>query len=181
MAAPDSGNRKAVEMADSNRVSQTMYYCYGYPGQKKFASWLKNNGYGDHASGMNFYILSHVVLSYAYDSDHAFVGWSGGTASTTISSDYQSMVKKSYAYIKSLPDPAGFESEISFKSTNGATSSASWTKDGYFKSDTITFKGHEDNYVTYTVPSDMNLVMGGKTYKAGSEVEIEGGQSFYKP
>lgn len=55
LVAPDSGNRKAAEIADSNRVSQTMYYCYGYPGQKKFASWLKNNGYGDHASGMNFY------------------------------------------------------------------------------------------------------------------------------
>lgn len=179
LEAPASGNRKAAEMSDSSKVSQTMYYCYGYPGQKKTATWLKKNGYTSYAKGLELYHLSHVVLSYAYDSDHAFIGWSNGSASTTISASYQTMVKKTYAYIKSLPDPAGFDSSISFKSTSGATANASWTKDGQFKSDTITLKGHEDNYVKYKVPSDMSLVTKGKTYAAGKTVTIYGDQSFY--
>ena len=39
LEAPASGNRKAAEMSDSSKVSQTMYYCYGYPGQKKTATY----------------------------------------------------------------------------------------------------------------------------------------------
>ena len=42
---PDTGSRKATAMADSSKVAQTMYYCAGYPGQKKLQSWLNNHGH----------------------------------------------------------------------------------------------------------------------------------------
>jgi hypothetical protein len=71
---PDTGSRKASAMPDSSKVSKTMYYCYGYPGQKKLAKWLSNNGYDSHASGIDFYLLCHVLLSYQYDSSTAFHG-----------------------------------------------------------------------------------------------------------
>ena len=134
-----------------------MYYCYGYPGQKKLQSWLKNNGYSNYSSGTDFYLLSHVLLSYAYDSSGAFVGWTNGQPNTKINASYQEMIKKAYAYVKSLDDPAGFDSQISFSSGSGSTADATWTEDLEFKSETITLKGHEDNYVEYTVPSDMTL------------------------
>lgn len=176
---PDTGSRKASAMPDSSKVSKTMYYCYGYLGQKKLSKWLSNNGYSSHASGMDFYLLCHVLLSYQYDSSTAFVGWSGGVANTKISESYQNMIKKTAAYVNSLDDPAGFDSSISFASTDGSAASASWNSDGEFKSDVIKLKGHEDNYVEYKVPSGMSLVMEGKTYGAGETVEIDGGQSFY--
>lgn len=176
---PDTGSRKATAMADSSKVAQTMYYCAGYPGQKKLQSWLNSHGHSSYSSGTDFYLLSHVILSYAYEPDGAFVGWSNGQPNTKINSSYQSMVKDAYAYIKSLDDPAGFNSEISFSSNNGSTSDATWTEDLEFKSTTIKLNGHEDNYVEYTVPSDMTLHMGGKTYAGGTEVTIDGGSSFY--
>lgn len=176
---PDTGSRKATAMADSSKVAQTMYYCAGYPGQKKLQSWLNSHGHSGYSSGTDFYLLSHVILSYAYEPDGAFVGWSNGQPNTKINSSYQSMVKDAYAYIKSLDDPAGFSSEISFSSSNGSTSDATWTEDLEFKSTTIKLNGHEDNYVEYTVPSDMTLHMGGKTYAGGTEVTIDGGSSFY--
>lgn len=177
--APATGTRKAKAMSDSSKVAQTMYYCYGYPGQKKLQNWLKNNGYSSHASGTEFYLLSHVLLSYSYDSSGAFVGWSGGQPNTKINASYQEMIKKAYAYVKTLDDPAGFDSGISFSSNSGSTSDATWNENLEFKSQTIKFKGHEDNYVEYKVPSDMSLHMNGKTYKGGTEVTIEGGSSFY--
>ena len=177
--APSTGTRKAAAMSDSSKVAQTMYYCYGYPGQKKLQSWLNNNGYSSYSSGTDFYLLSHVLLSYAYDSSGAFVGWTGGQPNTKINTSYQEMIKKAYAYVKSLDDPAGFVSQISFSSGSGGTANAAWTEDLEFKSETITFNGHEDNYVEYTVPSDMTLHMNGKTYSGGTEVKIEGGKSFY--
>lgn len=177
--APSTGTRKAAAMSDSSKVAQTMYYCYGYPGQKKLQNWLNNNGYSSYSSGTDFYLLSHVLLSYAYDSSGAFVGWTGGQPNTEINASYQEMVKKAYAYVKSLDDPAGFDSQISFSSGAGSTSKVTWTEDLEFKSETITLKGHEDNYVEYTVPSDMTLHMNGKTYSGGTEVTIEGGNSFY--
>lgn len=177
--APSTGTRKAAAMSDSSKVAQTMYYCYGYPGQKKLQSWLNNNGYSSYSSGTDFYLLSHVLLSYAYDSSGAFVGWTGGQPNTKINASYQEMVKKAYAYVKSLDDPAGFDSQISFSSGSGSTADAAWTEDLEFKSETITLKGHEDNYVEYTVPSDMTLHMNGKAYSGGTEVKIEGGNSFY--
>jgi len=176
---PDEGSRKAAAMSDSSKVSKTMYYCYGYPGQKKLASWLKSHGHSSHASGIELYLLSHVLLSYQYDSSTAFVGWSGGVASGKISESYQSMVKSAAAYVNSLADPAGFDSAISCSSTSGSTASASWTEDGEFRSDDIKLKGHEDNYVDYKVPSGMKLTMDGKTYAAGESVEIDCGQTFY--
>ena len=176
---PDTGSRKATAMSDSSKVAQTMYYCYGYPGQKKLASWLNSHGHSSYSSGTDFYLLCHVLLSYAYEPDGAFVGWSNGLPNTKINSSYQSMVKDAYAYVKSLADPAGFSSEISFASSSGTTADAKWTEDLEFRSETITLKGHEDNYVEYTVPSDMKLHMGGKTYGGGTEVTIEGGNSFY--
>lgn len=176
---PDVGSRKASAMADSSKVAQTMYYCYGYPGQKKLQTWLNNNGYSNYSSGNKFYVLSHVMLSYAYDSSTAFVGWSNGYANTTINKSYQNMVKAAYNYVKSLDDPAGFSSEISFSSNNGSTSDAKWTEELEFKSSNIKLIGHEDNYVTYKVPSDMTLHMGGKEYAGGTKVTIEGGSTFY--
>lgn len=173
--SPETGTRKAAEMPDSSKVAQTMYYCCGYPGEKKLSNWLSSHGFSSYASGTNFYLFCHVLLSYAYEPDGAFVGWSGGKANTTISSSYQSMIKSAYAYVKSLPDPAGFSSEISFTGANTAT----WTEDLQFKSSVIKFTGHEDNYVEYTVPSDMTLHMNGKSYTGGTKLRIEGGSSFY--
>ena len=176
---PDTGSRKASAMSDSSKVAKTMYYCYGYPGQKKLASWLSSHGHSSYASGMNFYLLSHVLLSYQYDSSTAFVGWSGGVVSGKINESYQSMVKAAVAYVNSLDDPAGFDSAISFSSTNGSSATTTWTDDGEFKSDNITLKGNEDNYVDYKVPSGMSLVMDGKTYSAGTSLEIDCGKTFY--
>lgn len=176
---PDTGSRKASAMSDSSKVAKTMYYCYGYPGQKKLASWLSSHGHSSYASGMNFYLLSHVLLSYQYDSSTAFVGWSGGVVSGKINESYQSMVKAAATYVNSLDDPAGFDSTISFSSTSGSSASTTWTDDGEFKSDNITLKGHEDNHVDYKVPSGMSLVMDGKTYSAGTSLEINCGKTFY--
>ncbi len=177
--APDTGTRKAAAMPDSNKVARTMYYCYGYPGQKKLQSWLNSNGYSKYSTGTKFYLFSHVLLSYAYDSSGAFVGWSNGKPTATINSSYQKMVKKAYAYVNTLADPSGFNSEISFSSSSGSASNAAWTENLEFKTENITLKGHEDNYVDYTVPSDMQLHMNGKTYSGGTKVTIEGGSSFY--
>lgn len=176
---PDTGTRKAAAMSDSNKVAQAMYYCYGYPGQKKLQNWLNSNGYSSYSSGTDFYLLSHVLLSYAYDPSGAFVGWSNGQANTTISTSYQNMIKKAYAYVKTLDDPAGFDSQMSFASVSGGTANAKWTEDLEFKTDSITFKAHEDNYVEYTVPQDMKLHMSGKAYTGGTKVTINGGSSFY--
>lgn len=136
--APETGTRTAAAMSDSSKVAQTMYYCYGYPGQKKLQSWLNNNGYSSYSSGTDFYLLSHVLLSYAYDSSGAFVGWTNGQPNTKINASYQEMVKKAYAYVKSLDDPAGFDSQISFSSGAGSTAKAEWTEDLEFRSETIT-------------------------------------------
>lgn len=173
---PDTGNRKAGAMSDSSKVAQTMYYCYGYPGQRKLQVWLNSHGYSSHSTGNKFYVLSHVLLSYAYDSSGAFVGWTGALPNTKISASYQKMIKSAYAYVSSLEDPAGFNSEISF---SGSTSNATWTEDLEFKSAVLTLKGHEDNYVQYKVPSDMTLHMDGKAYTGGTKVTIYGGDSFY--
>jgi hypothetical protein len=45
---PDTGSRKASAMSDSSKVAKTMYYCYGYPGQKKLASWLSGHGHSSY-------------------------------------------------------------------------------------------------------------------------------------
>lgn len=177
--APSTGTRKAAAMSDSNRVAQAMYYCYGYPGQKKLQKWLNGNGYSSYSSGTDFYLLCHVLLSYAYDPGGAFVGWSNDQPTTKISSSYQEMVRKAYAYVKSLDDPAGFDSQISFASGSGSSASAGWTEELEFRTETIRFKGHEDNFVKYKVPQDMTLHMNGKTYAGGTEVTIDGGSSFY--
>jgi LPXTG-motif cell wall-anchored protein len=174
---PEVGNRTAAQMPDSSKVARTMYYCYGYPGQGKLSNWLKTHGHSSYASGMNFYVFCHVLLSYQYQPKTAFVGWTGPNPNTTINKSYQDMVKAAAKYVNTLPDPAGFDSSISFSSTNGSSASAKWNGSG-FKSDEITLKGHEDNYVEYKVPSGMTLTMGGRTYKAGANVVIHSGIPF---
>ena len=174
VVAPSSGTKTATKLSETNKIAQIMYYCSGYPGQSKLQNWLKNNGYSSHASGTAFYCLSHVLLAYAYDSSDAFTGWNGTSPTETIDTSYQNMIKKVYAYVTTLDDPASFDSSISFNSGN-----ASWTGSEGFKSSNIRLTGHKENYVSYRVPSDMKLHMNGTTYAGGTTVKIYGGNSFY--
>lgn len=178
--APSDGTKTAVELPDSNKVSQVLYYCYGYPGSSKLKSWLQDHGYSDYAEGMQLYCFSHVLLAYQYDKSDAFAGWSNGVT-TTIDSRYIAAVKAASTYILSLPDPAGFDYKFSFKAGSGSssTATATWQDNGEFKSQTITMDGNSENKVTFKVPSEMVMHKGSNTYKAGTSVTIKGGESFY--
>lgn len=171
---PSPGNRKGGAMPDSSKVAQTMYYCYGYPGQRKLATWLKKHNRGSYASGIQFYLFCHVLLSYQYQPGGAFVGWTSAGPYTTISKSYQNTVKAAAKYVNSLEDPAGFDSSVSF---GGTPAKAEWDGNA-FRTWNIVLRGHSDNYVTYKVPKDMALATRGKSYRAGTSVRIRAGVPF---
>lgn len=176
---PPTGSHTASLLTGNAKVSNIMYYCYGYPGQNVLSSWLQNNGYSSYSSGTNLYLFSHVLVSYQYNPSGAFTGWQNGSPNVTINSDYQTAIKNASAYLNGLTIPAGLDNSFSFKADNGNASNATWTEDGEFKSGNITMDGNAGNSVTMIVPKGMTLHMDGKEYAAGTPVTINGGKIFY--
>lgn len=183
LAIPASKSYNAKQLSDDNKMSKVMYFVDGAPGESDFRAYMKKNKLSSYINTKNqYYAFMHITLAYAYEGTKAFKIFGGGS----LSSKYQSAVKKAYAYCKGfkVTDDASFTVASSEKKTVKAIYDA--TKNKYTTAGTkFHVTGSKLQSFDFSVPKKTTLYLkqAGKStytsYAAGKKVTIKTGAYFY--
>lgn len=183
IAIPASKSYNAKQLSDDNKMSKVMYFVDGAPGESDFRAYMKKNKLSSYIDTKNqYYAFMHITLAYAYEGTKAFKIFGGGS----LSSKYQSAVKKAYAYCKGfkVTDDASFTVASSGKKTVKAIYDA--TKNKYTTAGTkFHVTGSKLQSFDFSVPKKTTLYLkqAGKStytsYAAGKKVTIKTGAYFY--
>ena len=160
-AGPGDGNYTITKLGDSKTLAKVCYYGTKASGDEGFFA----EKYPDFSTGKRF-IITHIAASYANGSSDAF----SGTNSTG-----QSLAMELYNYCISqpeIPDVAMSFSDADVTAYIDGNSQR--TKE-------ITFKADVLQSITMKLPDGVKFhnVTTGKTSKAGADVEVTGGTTFY--
>ena len=160
-AGPGDGNYTITKLGDSKTLAKVCYYGTKASGDEGFFA----EKYPDFSTGKRF-IITHIAASYANGSSDAF----SGTNSTG-----QSLAMELYNYCISqpeIPDVAMSFSDADVTAYIDGNSQR--TKE-------ITFKADALQSITMKLPDGVKFhnVTTGKTSKAGADVEVTGGTTFY--
>ena len=165
---------------DNALMNKVLYYSYGYPG---FSSKTKDYlvGVSRKACYKNTngnIVISHVLLSYAYDSKS-----SSTDAFYGMSSDSKTMAKKVMSKVESWPAPVR-NAKVSLSST--VVTAVYNQETDMQETPAIELKGSKENSIQVAVPQDTILVKisaEGEEEDFDSETEstvtITVGESFY--
>lgn len=126
---PKDGWYDATCYSGTNDVSQCLYFADGAPGEDYFRQMMKKQNYEKYIKDSNqYYAFMHIVASYAYNSDSAFVVFDGSATITSnskrLSDPYKKAVKYAYNWCvnKNIDTKNAFDYKI--KTSNGNKSSA---------------------------------------------------------
>ena len=160
-AGPDDGTYTITKLSASRTLAKVCYYGTKASGDEGFFA----EKYPDFSTGKRF-IITHLAASYANGSSDAF----SGTNATG-----QALAMELYDYCISQPDIP--DVAMSFSDDNVT---AYVDGDGQ-RTKEITFKADELQTITMKLPDGVKLhnVTTGNTSKAGEDVVISGGTTFY--
>ncbi|MCU7378899.1 SpaA isopeptide-forming pilin-related protein [Clostridiales Family XIII bacterium ASD5510] len=170
---PSEGSHVATDY-NNKAMMKALYYCWGYPGyDKNLKQYVSKKADDDWSDDDDAYALCHMILSYLYDK-----GSMSSDAFTGVSADTKKLVVQCADRIESWPDaPTDASISVSPSAASSTWDSANSTQ----KTQTFKLNTHADNRIIVTVPSKAVLhnVTTGKTYAAGKQVKLYGGESFY--
>lgn len=160
-SSPGSGTYSITKLSDGKNLAKVCYYATKASGEDGFFA----QKYPDFSTGKKF-VITHIAASYANGSSDAFEG----TNSTGIA-----LAKELYNYCLSMPDIPDVAMSFSDGDVKAYLDGSSQ------RTKTVKFKADAAQTITMKLPKGVQLVneTTGKTSKAGADVEISGGTSFY--
>ena len=160
-AGPGDGVYTITKLSDSKTLAKVCYYGTKASGENGFFE----EKHPDFSAGKRF-IIVHLAASYANGSSDAF----SGTNATG-----QALAMEFYNYCVNQPDIP--DVAMSFTDDN----LTAYVDGNSQRTKEVTFKADELQTITMKLPDGVKLnnVTTGKTSKAGAEVEISGGTTFY--
>lgn len=156
--APPSSSYVASEYESNLNLQKILYYGYGGPGDIT-GSYLSSLDW------RNKYVFTHIAASYAYIGTDGFYGCSMENVRTSGLWDF-------IQHIFSLDAPPKAAISLS------PTSTEAYENAGIQRTPVFKLTGHNSNFITVPLPSDVTYHSGGSTVNSGN-VKIPGGTSFY--
>ncbi len=182
---PSSGEKRW------QRVAKILYFADGAPGQKELNEYLKSHksSYPDFQTAHERYLLTHYMLSYAFDPDTAFrsgwsssINYSSGKGYGYLSKGYQKKIRSAYDWCMKNTNEGVSDPDFQIRPQ---TATADYhMSEGKYISDVQHVDGADKKqHFKYTVPtmSTMYVTHKGKktAYASGKTVRLYVGDSFY--